>query len=43
MIPMLKEDLEEETLDFEVSWLTENHNPAIEKLLEWVQITKVTE
>ena len=43
VIPMLKEDLEEETLDFEVSWLTENHNPAIEKLLEWVQITKVTE
>lgn len=43
VIPMLKEDLEEETLDFEVSWLTENHNPAIEKLLEWVQMTKATE
>ena len=45
VIPMHKEEegQEEETLDFEVSWLTENHNPAIEKLLQWVSIMKVTE
>ena len=45
VIPMRKEGegQEEETLDFEVSWLTENHNPAIEKLLQWVSIMKVTE
>ena len=42
---MLKEEREkeEETLDFEVSWLMENHNPAIEKLLQWVKVMNVTE
>ena len=45
VIPMLKEEgeKEEETLDFEVSWLMENHNPAIEKLLQWVKVMNVTE
>jgi hypothetical protein len=35
-VPLLKENGEEETLNFEASWRGDNHNPAIEKLLQWV-------
>ncbi len=36
VVPLLKENGEEETLNFEASWRGDNHNPAIEKLLQWV-------
>lgn len=43
VIPVLKEDHTWETLDFEISWLTENQNPAIERLLQWIEIRGIGE
>lgn len=43
VIPLLREDQAEETLDFEISWRAANQNPAIEKLLKWMEEKKVTE
>ena len=43
MIPMVREDQTEETLDFEVCWHSSNQNPAIDKLLDWMEEQKVAE
>lgn len=43
VIPVLKEDHTWETLDFEISWLAENQNPAIERLLQWIEIRGIGE
>lgn len=43
MIPMVKDDQTEETMDSEICWHRDNHNPAIDKLLEWIEVNKITE
>ena len=47
VIPLVKDKKEspliEEKLDFEVSWRKENPNPAIEKLLKWIEARKIEE
>ena len=41
ILPMLKPDGQAETVDFEISWSPENHNPAIDHFLSLVSGTKV--
>lgn len=43
MIPLVKEDQTEETLDFEVCWHSSNRNPAIRKLLDWMDEQHIVE
>lgn len=43
VIPVLKNDRTQETLDFEVCWRTENQNPAIERLLHWIDVREIKE
>ncbi len=43
IVPILKEDGTEETLDFEICWLADNKNPSIGKLLNWIKTRSITE
>lgn len=43
LIPLVKEDHSAETLDFEVCWHSSNQNPAIQKLLEWMEEHQIVE
>ena len=43
VIPMFKKDGTRETMDFEISWLTENQNPAVEKLVNGIITRGITE
>ncbi len=43
VVPMYKEDKTEEELDFEISWHRQNENPAIEKLLQWIDEHNISE
>ncbi len=43
LVPILKEDGTEETLNFEISWLADNKNPSIGKLLNWMKARSITE
>jgi DNA-binding transcriptional LysR family regulator len=43
IIPILKKNHEQEALDFEISWLPDNQNPVIEKLLKWIEIREYQE
>lgn len=43
LCPLMKEDGTEEEIDFEVSWRSDNANPAIEKLLQWISSRNLTE
>lgn len=43
IVPLLQEDHTPETLDFSISWLAENRNPAIEELLKWAELRGITE
>ncbi len=36
LVPLLREDGSNEELDFEACWKRENHNPAIENLIQWM-------
>ncbi|MCD8084703.1 MAG: LysR family transcriptional regulator [Clostridiales bacterium] len=43
VIPLFREDRTEERMDFEISWKSENENPSIAKLLQWMEDRQVTE
>jgi len=43
VVPLIREDQTEERMDFELSWHQKNQNPAIEKLIQWIESRKITE
>jgi len=43
VVPLIRDDQSEELMDFEISWHGNNRNPAIEKLLQWIEDRKITE
>ncbi len=43
IIPLLKEDQTEETIDFEICRNPANQNPAIEKMMDWIREQHITE
>ena len=43
VVPLLRADGSPEELDFEIAWRQSNPNPAIEKLLQWVETHEYVE
>ena len=43
IVPLFRQDGAPEVMDFEVSWAADNHNPAVERLLEWIRVHEITE
>ncbi len=43
VLPLLRSDGTPEEVDFEIIWKTENNNPSIEKLLQWMETHDFTE
>ena len=43
VVPLLRADGSTEELDFEIAWRQSNPNPAIEKLLQWVETHEYVE
>lgn len=43
LVPLLKKDQSTETLSFEISWQKKNNNPAVEKLIQWIEIRELKE
>jgi len=43
IVPLKKEDGTAEQMDFEVCWARENQNPAIEKLIQWIDKMEICE
>ena len=43
VVPLLRTDGSPEELDFEIAWRQSNPNPAIEKLLQWVETHEYVE